>query len=913
MKRYLLLGIAVFAGFSAQALTSPYTGSQAGEGIYYLYQVETGQWLQSNRSDFNQWTTFATLDDVGFDIELRKPEGFEGYQIFCNFTNNGSLNGANEDRFFLDQPDRDVTDWIFEPVTVDGVTNAYKIMAKATPEGTADRSKIQADFYIGANDGSLSDQPTEMTWQLVSREERLNRMVADAANGPVDATWLIPWNDRGRNDLRDNLWDRNEVNVNGGAMGVSGDDAKGYPIQEYWHRVTLRNSITLSGLPSGTYAFSVQAFYRDTEIESLDLVQRYIDGTENLRATYFAGATTGIVKSIFADAKNEQGDGYSYNVADVSKWVPNNMYDAAVAMFNGAYINEYIKAPVTDGKLTIGIEKSSADHRDWLIVKRFFLQYVSTEVMAEDLSGLQSQIADLLVKAESLPQTPTLVAVITEAKSAKENAKTSVALLEAISALKSAVDVVEQSKDIIIAFNETKVITDAMGVDSSDAVAKFNTATTKGNYEDAIKSLRYARRIHVADRQEDIFAGQQPAPGKFYLYNVGRGQFLCGGSDWGAHAALGIPGVEIELQDAGIGGTGLQKYYIETGLVNGDNHWLNYRGYMDAPQVDGFAFVPVEGKENVFNIVQGDYPDVHMAWNPDAPTDRGNNDETTVGTECRNLDLADLNAQWKLVTREERAALIAKASLKNPVDLTFMIVSPNFNQRERADIIWNTGDRFAVWEYGANHYDFACESYDTPAGADMSQPIAGLPIGIYKVSAQGFYRNGLFVDQPNNEPLQNAVLFAGDNEEDDALLPNILSESGNAPGEGNNATSEAGVTYNTPDGIVQATNFFKSGLYKVYTVIEKSNDNDLSIGVIKNDKGLDGDWIVIDNFRLTYYGADTTKDAVKNELSSGIEDIVIDTPARPEDNRIFNLQGIQVTNPTVPGIYIQNGKKFIVR
>ena len=44
---------------------------------------------------------------------------------------------------------------------------------------------------------------------------------------------------------------------------------------------------------------------------------------------------------------------------------------------------------------------------------------------------------------------------------------------------------------------------------------------------------------------------------------------------------------------------------------------------------------------------------------------------------------------------------------------------------------------------------------------------------------------------------------------------------------------------------------------------------------------------------------------------AGITDAVA-TPAG-KDNRIFNLQGIEVQNTDVPGIYIQNGKKFIVK
>ena len=911
MKRNFLYAIALLAGMSAQAVTSPYAGSEAGEGTFYLYQVETGQWLQSNRSDFNQWTTFATLNDVGFDVQLKKLEGFEGYQIFCNFTNNGSLNGADQDRFFLDQPDRDITDWIFVPVTVDGVTNAYKIMAKATPEGTGESSAIANDIYIGANDGQLSDNPTDFTWQLVSREERLEKMVADAANGPVDATWLIPYNDLGRNDMRDRLWTRTVVNNFGGAYGIGGSN--GYPVQEYWHNITMRHSITLTGLPKGTYAFSVQAYYRDTEIESSELAQRYLDGNENLRVSYFAGASSNKVMSIFADAKSEQTDGYSYNVERVGKWVPNSMGDAARAMFDGAYINEYIQAPVNeDGTLTIGIEKPEADYHDWLIHKRFFLQYVSTDAIAEDLTALKNELKELIATAEQLPSTPTFSAAIATAKEQLENAKSSSALLEAIASLQAAVDVIKSAKDTIAYFHETKAITDALGINTTEAVEKFNTATTRDDYNTALTILRYTRRIYAADTQADVFPGQPVALGKFYLYNVGRKQFLCGGSDWGAHAALGIPGVEVTLEDGGESGAGLKKYLIETGLYNGENsHYLNYRGYMDCAPIDGFAFIPVEGKENVYNIVQGDYPDVHMAWNPYAGTDQGNNDETTVGTECRNLDPTDLNAQWKLVTREERNKLLESASLDNPADATFFMHSPNFSQRENADTYWSLSN-FNIWEYGANHYDFNCESYNQD-NADLCNMVEGLPAGIYAVSAQAYFRAGELSYQANNEPEQLPIFYAGNDTSDDVLIPNILSESGKCPGEGGKITSENGEnTYEVPNSCVQASNFFKSGLYKVYTVIDKPDDNDLAVGIMKESKIADGDWVMCDNFRIRYYGKNTTKEDVKEKLS-GVEEIIEVPQNRTYDNRIFNLQGIEVTNPTVPGIYIQNGKKFIVK
>lgn len=46
---------------------------------------------------------------------------------------------------------------------------------------------------------------------------------------------------------------------------------------------------------------------------------------------------------------------------------------------------------------------------------------------------------------------------------------------------------------------------------------------------------------------------------------------------------------------------------------------------------------------------------------------------------------------------------------------------------------------------------------------------------------------------------------------------------------------------------------------------------------------------------------------------SAIEEVVIDNENVINDGRIYNLQGIEVHKPLVPGIYIQNNKKFVVR
>lgn len=916
-KRDLLLSLCLLTGSYVFAVDSPYKGAAAAEGKYYLYQVETGKWLQTNMKNLNQWTTHAELDNVGMDVELKKLEGFEGYQIYCNFTANGELNGSDEDRFFLDQANRDLTDWIFVPV--EGSGNQYKIMVKAKPDAN-DRSKIANDTYIGAADGELSDNPTDFTWQLVTREERIEKMIAQAKTGePADATFLIPWNDRGRNDMRDRIWAQDVINNYGGGNGHDG--SQGYPVKEAWHRMNVRSYITLTDLPKGTYNFSVQAFYRDTEIESTMLRDRYLNGEEMLCANYFAGAAKGTVMSIFADAKDAQQDGYSYKVPLTDeegdnvpgKWVPNSMADASVAMINGAYINDWIQAPVSDGKLTIGIEKTETGeehHRDWLIYKRFYLQYVSEDVIPEDLSGLRSELAELIETGKALTQTTAFAEALANAEQSLTNATSSSALLEAISVLKNFVNVMQGAQGDINCFYATKTLAEAEGVDATEAEAQLNSATTRDEFFAALTKLRYDRRRNAAEKHEDVFPGKPVAVGDFYLYNVGQKQFLCGGSDRGAHAALGFHGVEITLEDADAANN---MFHINTHLNNGgENNYMNYRGYMDCGKGSPWTFIPVEGKENVYNIVQTDWPDAYVTWNPYTSVDAGHGDETSVCTEQRGVSSDDLNAQWKLVTREERLAMLNNASLENPVDATIFIKSPGFNKRENPADSWQFANA-SIWDYDGNHSDYVAESWNTP-NCDISQTISNLPQGVYVASIQGYYRNGKHEDQPNLELSQNADLYAGINLDDTALLPNITSESGMAPGEGQDAVSENGeTTYHYPYNAEQATVFFRYGLYKTHLTILKNYDDDLPLGVEKTVKGEDNDWVVVDNFRLTYYGNNTTVEDVENSLTSGIEGVKEQPVAKASDNRIFNLQGVQVQKASKPGMYIMNGKKFVVK
>ena len=166
------------------------------------------------------------------------------------------------------------------------------------------------------------------------------------------------------------------------------------------------------------------------------------------------------------------------------------MDDAGRAMFNGAYANKLIEVGVADGQLTIGFEKKEADYRDWLIVGRFYLSYMSKDVKGENLKPLQDELSKLIETATALPQTPGLINAIAEANKQLSEAKSSTALLAAIDAIQGAVNGVQQIENAINYFMATKAITDAKGIDTAAASELFNTAISRDDYNNALKQIR---------------------------------------------------------------------------------------------------------------------------------------------------------------------------------------------------------------------------------------------------------------------------------------------------------------------------------------------------------------------------------------------------------------------------------------
>ena len=324
------------------SLTSPYTGTTVQEGSVYLYNVESGMWLQNNDRYNSEltlqfWTTRGQLGDRGLDFTLiAQPDG--GYQIGPRYTKNNSMNG---DGFYFDT-NKPVTSWQFTPKEVEGVTNAYTIESEFAKLG-ADVNNYLRAIDLGAT-----------TWQIVTREERLQYAQNNASvTNPVDVTFLVNNPDLSNNNERNN-W---VVTRDGG--------------NEQWNdfnrfnrhcQVQGSSSVNISQtgivVPNGTYQVRFTGFYAPTGLGALnatDLNTYKTDGDAAVFAVGYANGETIKLPSVYSlEATENVANVHQKKVGDF--FFPGNPDQANGSLGHRLYQTELLTVTVTDGTLTLGVK-----------------------------------------------------------------------------------------------------------------------------------------------------------------------------------------------------------------------------------------------------------------------------------------------------------------------------------------------------------------------------------------------------------------------------------------------------------------------------------------------------------------------------------------------------------------------------
>lgn len=834
-------------------LTSPYEGSAAGVGTFYLYNVKTGKWMGDNHINTDgTWTSHGELGPRGRDIDLKAGNADGRFILDPKLNNNHSINGSN---LYMDTKDG-VTNWIFTPVDVEGLTNCY---ALTTPGGKAMGAKT--DGWATSNADDIAENGN--IWQLVSREERLAAMrVGD------DCSWLVlggtfPVADSHRDESAHKVWNGDYGDNNCGGDGYYHCNR----VWEFWN-ITDRDIYQDITVPNGKFKFKAQAIYVSTGGGDMN-IDRYneykADPEGNTKGVVYANDATTPMINAYSLVTDEKVDNKNTKEIASDVWAYNGTNEFSTNIFEGKGWTDEVEVEVTNGKLRVGA-KVEGGNGAWMLIDNFTLTYAG-EVVIEDLTPYIEALEAMIGEAEQFSgeTTDALAAALTAAISdAQSVSRTDAdAMTNATNALEAALNMAKTVD--VKALKATVALAQTEGITVPTSVTDFIANGTSNDVESNIRLVRNLRKLNAIEKVDiSLIECSEPAneDADYYLYNVGAGVFLSTTADWGTHIAIDNPGMLIHFRPDGEwnGAPGRPVFHLSGNGWDGMN-WQEE--YWDKNGENKLAFVPVEGKEKVYYFCEWDNYNWHFVYDPaEDVCDQNTHYWNAVQKRDWNVDDYKDNpyAQWMLISPEAYKAAMEKATEEKPLDVTYLINNPNFTKaRVDGSDNWDRG-----WENvgtqkraeGDNRQPWmVIEWYQ--ADANMTQTIEGLAPGKYTVSCYGFYRDGSSDNEAakvkNGETLiQNAFLFANDQE---VALPNVTSEAGNMPGIGE-----------TRDGVEefacwpwQANEYFQTGLYKATTpVVEVGLDGKLTIGVKSTYNDVPGSWIVVGNFRLTSLGAKKT-------------------------------------------------------
>ena len=358
-----------------------------------------------------------------------------------------------------------------------------------------------------------------------------------------------------------------------------------------------------------------------------------------------------------------------------------------------------------------------------------------------------------------------------------------------------------------------------------------------------IFSVRLGKRLPVAlmtmalaaanmafAQEENPWVGEAlPAEGgEFYLYNKSGDGFLLGANTWGTQGSLGQPGLLCTVVVSN------GKYKIVT-RCNGDNRGLGSDGYIDNGNPAEYTFTDPTPDDGLNEYVM----------NLDANKWFYYGGEGTVLNLDGNGSATD--AQWLFVSKAQREQRLNQATKDNGVDATFYIMGASFVRTEPHNWkeVHNGGTVSLSSPRGASGNHFYCAEASNNDNFDIYQELTGIRNGRYRLTCQGFYRG--------DGSVRNAMLYAGLIES-----PLLLAES----------------EEDVPTDANKAAIAFGDGRYGGNTVEVIVQDGTLRLGVKKNAH-IKNDWVVFDNFRLTYLGEATAEEAF-TELMGSFQNLIND-------------------------------------
>ncbi len=327
----------------------------------------------------------------------------------------------------------------------------------------------------------------------------------------------------------------------------------------------------------------------------------------------------------------------------------------------------------------------------------------------------------------------------------------------------------------------------------------------------------------------------------YYIYNVKAHAFLTGANSWGTQASLALDGNPFVAE----GGDGV---FALNGVVanNATDHYLGTGGYIDSPAAN---LTLTEVGKGVYTI----------GWDANYyASGEGSSILQTV------TEVSDA-CYWQFLTKEDVQSQMVAANALNPYAVTPLIACANFGRNNTEISAWTGGP-----SRGGDNTNMCAEKWNAGI-VTISQVLTNMPNGTYRIDVQGFYRMGDVAPaaeaRKNGEEVLHAKFFANG---DSVAVMSVMEECGKL---------SEGVQYGdyglAPNSMAQASHAFSSGLYEhsFYVTLPEGVDT-IALGVTKTGS-VGNDWLIFDNFRLTYYGTATVEEIELAKLQEYIDAVTV--------------------------------------
>ena len=503
---------------------------------------------------------------------------------------------------------------------------------------------------------------------------------------------------------------------------------------------TFDLSQTVTNLKKGTYEITVQAFQRPGAA-SAALVDNYLSDNWTSCATLYSTAQESDVKHICAEMREAAVYGTSGNWPDDSqvtptggtlKYIPNSTVGGRTWFdtegIDGLLYTTKVSAVVTEngGSLSFGFKGELATGC-WLLFDNFTLKYVSTDVLVD--AAESEKLIGTAEELESDHMQGSVKTDLTNAKNALSADKTNGTLYNNLQ------NAIAYANASIAAYARLKALIDKYSTltAATEAKSKYDEASTSTA---EIKAYCVTfQRAAFCESVSTPYAGATAAAGTFYLYNVEAGKFMQGGNTWGTQVSLSHSGQPMILAASG------DNYTIDSQIKNNDKkHYVGQGQYLDA---ESAVFTLTDIGDHFYTI----------NWN-DGANMYGYDGENTL---CAIQTEETAGSYWQLVTADVIKTAMGNATETSPLEVTSLILDSDFGRNNTLSSNWTVSSDCTNKNLsGGNNINNCAESFHSIF--TISQVLSDMPNGLYKMTAQGFYRQ----DGSDNDNLPK--FFANDAE-----------------------------------------------------------------------------------------------------------------------------------------------------